>query len=126
MPFFEGNIQNRVCDGNIIGKFTNCASNDLSPSRFPSCCINEGNNKKTKMTRARALLIALMNEYMKPGYRLTLLEIQKLAYFLQEFGEQLRLDFKKHFYELGLVITSPFYRVAINQWSIFYKKIVLN
>lgn len=78
------------------------------------------------MTRARALLIALMNEYMKPGYRLTLLEIQKLAYFLQEFGEQLRLDFKKHFYELGLVITSPFYRVAINQWSIFYKKIVLN
>ena len=33
-----------------------------------------------------------------PGYRLTLLEIQKLAYFLQEAGERLRLKFIKHRY----------------------------
>jgi hypothetical protein len=33
-----------------------------------------------------------------PGYRLTLLEVQKLAYFLQSAGEALRLKFIKHRY----------------------------
>jgi hypothetical protein len=36
-----------------------------------------------------------MNRYAIPGYRLTLLEIQKLAYFLQLAGEPLRLQFEK-------------------------------
>lgn len=48
---------------------------------------------KPKLTRARALLIMLMNFYAVPGYKLSLLEIQKLAYFLQESGEKLRLNF---------------------------------
>jgi hypothetical protein len=43
------------------------------------------------MAAVHALLIALMNQYAKLGYRLTLLEIQNLAYFLQEAGEPLRL-----------------------------------
>ena len=49
--------------------------------------------EKPKLTRARALLIMLMNLffYAAPGYRLSMLEIQKLAYFLQECGEDLRL-----------------------------------
>ena len=51
--------------------------------------------EKPKLTRARALLIMLMNLYAAPGYKLSLLEIQKLAYFLQESGEDLKLSFVK-------------------------------
>ncbi|AIQ39894.1 macro domain-containing protein [Paenibacillus sp. FSL R5-0912] len=49
--------------------------------------------EKPKLTRARALLIMLMNLYAAPGYKLSMLEIQKLAYFLQESGEDLKLRF---------------------------------
>ncbi|MGG3456649.1 type II toxin-antitoxin system antitoxin DNA ADP-ribosyl glycohydrolase DarG [Paenibacillus rhizolycopersici] len=51
--------------------------------------------EKPKLTRARALLIMLMNLYAAPGYKLSMLEIQKLAYFLQESGEDLKLRFVK-------------------------------
>ena len=45
-----------------------------------------------------AALIALMLEYGIPGYRLTLLEIQKLAYLLQVAGQPLKLIFVKEKY----------------------------
>lgn len=48
---------------------------------------------KPKLTRARALLIKIMELYGAPGYKLSLLEVQKLAYFLQESGETLKLNF---------------------------------
>ncbi len=51
---------------------------------------------KPKMTRARALFIRLLELYDIPGYRLTKLEIQKLAYFLQVAGEPLKLRYVKH------------------------------
>ncbi|MUG92049.1 Appr-1-p processing protein [Scytonema sp. UIC 10036] len=54
--------------------------------------------KKPNMTRARALFIRLLELYGIPGYELTRLEIQKLAYFLQEAGEPLRLEYVKHKY----------------------------
>lgn len=50
---------------------------------------------RPKLTRARALFLMLMNDYSIPGYKLSLLEIQKLAYFLQTVGEPLRLEFEK-------------------------------
>jgi len=53
---------------------------------------------KPKMTVARALLIKLMKQYTRFAYRLTLLEIQKLAYFLQESGMDLQLRYVKHLY----------------------------
>lgn len=53
--------------------------------------------KKPGMTPARALFIKLMHQYGALNYRRTLLEIQKLGYFLQEAGENLRLR-----YEAGL------------------------
>jgi len=53
---------------------------------------------KPKMTVARALLIKLMKQYARFAYRLTLLEIQKLAYFLQESGMDLKLRYVKHLY----------------------------
>lgn len=51
--------------------------------------------RRPKMTTGRAAIISLMQNYGLPGYRLTLLEVQKLAYFLQEAGEPLRLGFVK-------------------------------
>ena len=48
------------------------------------------------LTRARALLIKLIEIYSQPGYKLGRLEIQKLAYFLQEASEPLSLKFVKH------------------------------
>ena len=54
--------------------------------------------RKASLTRARALLIKLLAQYVLPGYRLSLLEIQKLAYFLQVAGEPLRLKYVKQKY----------------------------
>lgn len=53
---------------------------------------------KPRMTIARALFVKLMQQYARHAYRLTLLEIQKLAYFLQESGQDLRLRYVKHHY----------------------------
>ena len=54
--------------------------------------------KKPNMTLARALFIRLLELYAIPGYRLTKLEIQKLAYFLQESQQPLKLRYQKHYY----------------------------
>jgi O-acetyl-ADP-ribose deacetylase (regulator of RNase III) len=50
------------------------------------------------MTAARAAVLALMGKYLRTGYeyRLSLVEVQKLAYFLQAAGEPLRLKFQAH------------------------------
>jgi len=54
--------------------------------------------KHPSMTVAQALLIRLMRQYKELDYQLTLLEIQKLAYFLQEANEPLRLNYEKAHY----------------------------
>jgi O-acetyl-ADP-ribose deacetylase (regulator of RNase III) len=48
-----------------------------------------------RMTRVKAALLLLFARYVEPGYRLSLLEVQKLAYFLQVAGEPMSLQFKK-------------------------------
>lgn len=53
---------------------------------------------RPKMTPARALFIKLMQAYAALDYSRTLLEVQKLAYFLQEAGEPLRLKYEAHLY----------------------------
>jgi O-acetyl-ADP-ribose deacetylase (regulator of RNase III) len=50
------------------------------------------------MTPARALFIKLMDAYAALEYARTLLEVQKLAYFLQEAGEPLRLKYEAGHY----------------------------
>jgi O-acetyl-ADP-ribose deacetylase (regulator of RNase III)/uncharacterized protein YwgA len=52
--------------------------------------------KDARMTRARALYLQIMTAYKGPDYSLGMLEIQKLAYFLQESGEPLKLRFVKN------------------------------
>jgi len=54
--------------------------------------------EKPCMTRGRALIIHLLEAYGTSGYKLTKLEIQKLAYFLQEAGENLKLAYVKNLY----------------------------
>ena len=54
--------------------------------------------KKPNMTRTRAFFIRLIEIYRESDYKLSLLEIQKLGYFLQVAGEPLKLDFQKDKY----------------------------
>ena len=53
---------------------------------------------RPNMTVGRALLIKLLEQYSALEYRKTLLEVQKLAYFLQEAGQPLRLQYREHLY----------------------------
>ncbi|MGO0306873.1 hypothetical protein ACTL6P_09715 [Endozoicomonas acroporae] len=43
-------------------------------------------SRRPSMTRTRALLVLLMQRYQRFDYWLTLLEIHKLAYLLQQQG----------------------------------------
>ncbi len=53
--------------------------------------------KRPGMTRARAALLAVLERYALPGYRLNLLEVQKLVYFLKAAGEPFpRLEFVRN------------------------------
>jgi O-acetyl-ADP-ribose deacetylase (regulator of RNase III) len=56
------------------------------------------NTVRPKLTRARALFIGAIERYAVLSYEITLLEVQKLAYFLQEAGEPLRLKINKGIY----------------------------
>lgn len=50
---------------------------------------------KPRLTQVRAATICLLSLYGIPGYHLTLLEVQKLVYFLQAAGEPLGLHYVK-------------------------------
>ncbi len=51
-----------------------------------------------KLTKEMAMLLYLVKLYSDRGYEITLLEIQKLAYFLQRLGQtNLKLQFKKYY-----------------------------
>jgi O-acetyl-ADP-ribose deacetylase (regulator of RNase III) len=69
-----------------------------SPQGAPGAKAMPVNTAKPNMTPSRALFIKLMHQYGTLSYRRTLLEIQKLGYFLQESGEPLRLRFEAGIY----------------------------
>lgn len=50
------------------------------------------------LTPPRAMLIYLLKNYQVLGYSINLLVAQKLAYFLQRFGEPLNLDYERGHY----------------------------
>jgi len=70
----------------------------FEPKAAPAAKDMPVRTKKANMTHARALFIKLMEQYSGSAYRLTLLEVQKLAYFLQESGEPLKLKYVAHIY----------------------------
>ncbi|MBS1556510.1 MAG: macro domain-containing protein [Bacteroidetes bacterium] len=56
-------------------------------------------NGIAKLTKARALTVALADRYNVLGFDISHLEIQKLAYFLQELGQtDLKLNYEKGHY----------------------------
>jgi O-acetyl-ADP-ribose deacetylase (regulator of RNase III) len=82
----------------IEGAFKNLPDVDAflyEPAGAPAAEKMKVATKRPNMTAGRAALIGLMERYAVPGYHLTLLEIQKLAYFLQAAGEPLKLEFAK-------------------------------
>jgi len=70
----------------------------FEPAGAPDATAMPIRTRRPTLTPARALFIRLMRLYSEMAYRLTLLEIQKLAYFLQESGLPLRLNYVGHLY----------------------------
>lgn len=69
-----------------------------APAGAPAAAEMPVRTEVPKMTTARALFVKAIDQYRQLAYRLTLLEIQKLAYFLQESGEPLRLRYEAGHY----------------------------
>jgi O-acetyl-ADP-ribose deacetylase (regulator of RNase III) len=70
----------------------------FEPAGAPEARTMPVRTERPRLTVARALFIRLMDQYAAQAYRLTLLEIQKLAYFLQEAGQPLRLKYQAGHY----------------------------
>lgn len=70
----------------------------FEPAGAPDASDMPVRTKRPQMTVARALFLRLMHQYAGMAYRLTLLEMQKLAYLLQEAGEPLRLRYEQGHY----------------------------
>lgn len=71
------------------------------PAGAPDAKGIKNRTPRPKMTKGRAAVLGLINRYLVPGfdYPITLLEIQKLVYFLTEAGEELnQVKFVKHHY----------------------------
>lgn len=68
------------------------------PSGAPDATAMPVRTSPPEMTPARALFVKLLEQYAMLEYTCTLLEVQKLAYFLQEAGEPLRLRYKAAHY----------------------------
>lgn len=67
----------------------------FEPAGAPRPADRPVRTTKPKLTRARALYLMLMEQYAAIDFKRTLLEFQKLAYFLQASGEPLRLRFSE-------------------------------
>jgi O-acetyl-ADP-ribose deacetylase (regulator of RNase III) len=70
----------------------------FSPLGAPEPKAMPVNTRRPAMTISRALFVKVMHQYEALNYRLTLLEIQKLMYFLQEADEPLKLRFEAGLY----------------------------
>lgn len=89
-------VRQRIMDA--LGSLPEVLALVYSPTQAPAPDKIRIGTERPNMTPARAALLVLMHRYALPGYRLTLLEIQKLAYFLQAAGEALKLEFHKQKY----------------------------
>lgn len=67
------------------------------PAGAPAASDMKVRTKKPKMTLGRAVLLKLIDQYSMPLFceHASLLEIQKLAYFMQCAGQPLKLEFQK-------------------------------
>ena len=70
----------------------------FAPDGAPAPSEQPIRTPKPALTPARARVIEVLAAYLALGYELSLLEVQKLLYFLQGAGDDLRLVFAKHKY----------------------------
>ncbi len=70
----------------------------FSPDGAPAARSMEVRTDRPRMTPGRAAILKVLETYRALDYGLSRIEVQKLAYFLQEAGEALNLPFEKHAY----------------------------
>jgi len=87
----------RKCIVDSLGEKNDVEILVFEPAGKPEAKIMKPATATPKMTAGRAALLGLMRRYMVPlmDDAVTLLELHKLTYFMQESGEVLRLDFVK-------------------------------
>ena len=68
------------------------------PAGSPTASSIAQKTERPAINPSRAIVLKTWELYLALGYQLTLLEIHKLLYFLQEAGEPLRLRFQKETY----------------------------
>jgi O-acetyl-ADP-ribose deacetylase (regulator of RNase III) len=90
-----GAVRGRIVES--LGDLTNVRVVVFEPAGTPAAKAMKSAAAKPKMTPGRAALLGLMKRYMVPlmDDAVTLLELHKLMYFMQEAGEPLRLEFVK-------------------------------
>lgn len=66
----------------------------------PDPSVMKRTTEAPTMTPGRATLVTLMDRYLEGLLDpfVTLIEVQKLMYFMQEAGQPLRLNYRRHFY----------------------------
>jgi O-acetyl-ADP-ribose deacetylase (regulator of RNase III) len=97
----NGGLNWAIVRGLIEGAFSelpHIEAHLFSPSGAPDPKTMEVRTNRPKMTEGRAAILKVLDTYRALGYGLSKIEVQKLAYFLQEAGEQLRLSFVQHQY----------------------------
>ena len=70
----------------------------FEPAGTPDPKSMEVKTRRPRMTAGRAAILKVLDTYRALEYGLSRIEVQKLAYFLQEAGEELKLSFVKHQY----------------------------
>lgn len=70
----------------------------FEPTGEPSARAVKVNTKRPEMNRARAMFVRLIDDYPSKEDGLTSIVAQKLAYFLQEGGEPMRLKYVAYHY----------------------------
>lgn len=70
----------------------------FEPQGAPDPKTMEVRTKRPRMTPGRAAIVKVLDTYRELNYGLSKIEVQKLAYFLQEAGGPLDLSFVKHHY----------------------------
>ena len=70
----------------------------FEPAGAPDPKSMEVRTSRPRMTAGRAAILKVLDTYRSLEYGLSRIEVQKLAYFLQEAGENLKLSFVKNQY----------------------------
>ena len=93
-------VEVRRCIEHTLGGLSNTVVRVYEPKGAPAPDAMVRTKKAPRMTAGRAALLGLLHRYIRGLLDpfITLLEVQKLMYFLQEAGQPLKLDYVPHHY----------------------------